>query len=264
MASELNGKVALVTGASRGIGRSIACALAVCGAWVALVARDAGRLRAVETDIRLAGGTARAFPADVQRIEAVDLLKAEVNAVLGQPAILVNAAGVFGPIQLVKDGDPALWIETISVNLIGPYLTCRAFVGDMIAGGWGRVVNVSSAASLTPPGPLISAYSTSKAALNHLTRALAAETLGTGVTVNVIHPGEVKTEMWAHIRDESAKLGPLGESGRMWAKWVEDTGGDLPEKAAELVLRLMSDEAAAVTGRFLWIEDGLQGPIPSW
>lgn len=194
----------------------------------------------------------------------MDLLKAEVDSVLGRPAILVNAAGIFGPIQLVKDGDPAEWIETISVNLIGPYLMCRVFVGDMIESGWGRIVNVGSAAALPPPGPFTSAYATSKAALNHLTRALAAETLGTGVTVNVIHPGEVKTDMWAHIRDASAKLGPSGEKGRMWAKWVEDTGGDPPEKAAELVLRLMSDEAAAVTGRFLWIEGGLQEPIPSW
>jgi 3-oxoacyl-[acyl-carrier protein] reductase len=231
---------------------------------VALVARGAGALLAAEAAIRANGGDARAFPADITSPPAVGLLKAEVDAVLGRPSIVVNAAGVFGPIAPVRDGDPARWIETIQVNLIGAYLVCRACVGGMVDAGWGRIVNVGSAASLPPPGPLTTAYTTSKAALNHLTRGLAAETAGTGVTANVIHPGEVKTEMWADIRDQSARLGAAGESGRRWAQWVAETGGDPPGKAAALVVALMSDEAASTTGQFLWIEGGLQDPIPSW
>ena len=95
--------------------------------------------------------------------------------------------------------------------MVGPYLTCRAFVGGMIERGWGRIVSFSSAAALHPPGPINSAYGTSKAALNQFTRHLAAELVGTGVTANVIHPGDVKTEMWADISDQAAELGPEAE-----------------------------------------------------
>jgi NAD(P)-dependent dehydrogenase (short-subunit alcohol dehydrogenase family) len=122
-------------------------------------------------------------------------------------------------------------------------------------------VNVTSAASLHPPGPLGSAYATAKAGLNQLTRHLAAELDGTGVTANVIHPGDVKTDMWADIRDQTLALGPEGEAQRQWVDWVEETGGDPPAKAVELVLRIVDSDA---NGRFLWIEDPLQPPIPSW
>ena len=129
---------------------------------------------------------------------------------------------------------------------------------------WGRIINFSSAAALHPPGPLNSAYGTSKVALTQFTRHLAAELAGTGVTANVLHPGDVKTEMWAAIRDEADRLGPEAEGYRKWVRWVEETGGDDPGKAADLVARLASDESGGVSGRFLWIEGGLQAPIPSW
>ena len=103
-------------------------------------------------------------------------LKAEVEDRLGQPSILINAAGVFGPIELVWKTDPDDWIRTMMVNTVAPYLTCRAFVEGMIGDGWGRIVNVTSAAALHEPGPINSAYGTSKAALNQFTRHLAAET----------------------------------------------------------------------------------------
>jgi NAD(P)-dependent dehydrogenase (short-subunit alcohol dehydrogenase family) len=134
----------------------------------------------------------------------------------------------------------------------------------MIERGWGRIINFTSAAALHPPGPLNSAYAVSKVALNQLTRHLAAELAGTGVTANVVHPGDVKTEMWAAIRAEAGALGPQAEGYQRWVSWVEATGGDDPQKAAELVLRLAGDEGAGITGRFLWIEGGLQAPIPSW
>jgi NAD(P)-dependent dehydrogenase (short-subunit alcohol dehydrogenase family) len=137
-------------------------------------------------------------------------------------------------------------------------------MNGMIEERWGRIVNVSSAAAFHPPGPLNSAYGTSKAALNQFTRHLAAELEGTGVTANVIHPGEVKTEMWGYIQEEVMKLGPEGEAYRTWVRWVDETGGDPPEKAAALVLRLMSAATDSISGEFLWIEDGLQKPIPHW
>jgi len=194
----------------------------------------------------------------------VEDLRRDVEERCGVVSILVNAAGVFGPIQMIKDSDPQRWIETLGVNVFGPYLTCRAFLNGMIQSGWGRIINFSSAAALHPPGPLNSAYATSKVALNQFTRHLAAELSGTGVTANVLHPGEVKTEMWSAIRAEAATLGPEAEAYREWVRTVEQTGGDDPKKAADLVLRLTGDDAAAINGKFLWIEDGLQAPIHSW
>jgi NAD(P)-dependent dehydrogenase (short-subunit alcohol dehydrogenase family) len=134
----------------------------------------------------------------------------------------------------------------------------------MIAARWGRIINFTSAASLHPPGPLNSAYGTSKVALNQMTRHLAAELANTGVTANVIHPGDVRTDMWAAIRDEADALGPEAAGYRQWVDWVDKTGGDDPAKAARLVLRIVSEEGAGTSGQFLWIESPLQAPIPSW
>lgn len=261
---DLSGRVAVVTGASRGVGQHIAETLATFGARLALAARSEGALRRLEEQLRARGLNAKAFPTDISQPQEIERLKQEVTAQLGPPTILVNAAGVFGPFQFIKDSDPVEWVETLMINTVAPYLTCRAFVGEMIAQGWGRIVNVTSAAALHPPGPLNSAYATSKAALNQFTRHLAAELGGTGVTANVIHPGDVKTEMWADIRNKVGSLGPAGVAYQTWVAWVEETGGDPPGKAAELVARLMSDEAAGVNGQFLWIEAGLQAPLPSW
>ncbi len=264
MQLDLTGRVAVVTGASRGVGFHIARRLATSGAAVGLVARSADALHQTVLDLRAEGAVVAALPADCSRPEEVERLTGVVAQVLGPPAILVNAAGIFGPIQLIRESDVAAWIQTLMVNTIAPYLACRAFVGGMVDHGWGRIVNVSSAAALSPPGPLNSAYATSKAALNQLTRHLAAELAGTAVTANVIHPGEVKTEMWADIRDKARRAGPQGEGLVRWAEWVAATGGDPPSKAADLVLELMSEEAAGINGQFLWIANGLKAPLPSW
>jgi NAD(P)-dependent dehydrogenase (short-subunit alcohol dehydrogenase family) len=262
--TDLTGKIAVVTGASRGLGQRVAVRLAGAGAAVALVARQETQLRETARLVTESGGRSYVLPADLSRAESLDLIKSSVESELGRPSILVNAAGIFGPIQLIKDSDPAAWIETIMANTVSAYLTSRAFVGGMIDMGWGRIVNVTSAASLHEPGPINSAYGTSKVALNQFTRHLATEIAGTGVTANVIHPGDVKTDMWADIRDAAEALGPVANAYRDWARWVEQTGGDDPEKAADLVLDLMGPDSASVNGQFLWIRDGLQAPIPSW
>jgi len=260
----LAGKVAVVTGASRGVGQRVAIGLAGRGAAVALVARGQAQLGETARTISGQGGRAQVIAADVSDPRSLESLRSSVEGTLGMPSILVNAAGVFGPIQFIKDSDPAAWVEAVMVNTVGSYLMCRAFVGGMIDRGWGRIVNVTSAAALHTPGPVNSAYGTSKAALNQLTRHLAAELQGTGVTANVIHPGDVKTEMWADIRSKAERLGPAGGPFKQWADWVEATGGDDPEKAADLVLGLMDGASDGVNGRFLWIKDGLQAPIQSW
>jgi NAD(P)-dependent dehydrogenase (short-subunit alcohol dehydrogenase family) len=263
---DLKGKIAVVTGASRGLGQRVALTLAEQGAQVALIARSKQPLNDTVQQIRQQrAGTGYAIVADIADTTSIERIKNEVERALGKPSILVNGAGVFGPIQLIKDSDPKQWIETMTINMISPYLLCRAFVNGMIEQGWGRIVNFTSAASLHPPGALNSAYATSKVAINQFTRHLAAELAGTGVTANVIHPGDVKTEMWAYIKEVVEAIpGKDGDAYRQWALWVEETGGDDPQKAADLVVDLISDEAASVTGQFLWIKEGLQAPIPSW
>ncbi|MEA2609096.1 MAG: hypothetical protein QOJ75_1339 [Chloroflexota bacterium] len=257
-------RIAVVTGAGRGLGRGVAVALARRGHPVVGVARNAAQLAETADIVRSEGGRMVSRPADVSDPDAIAGLATFVESQLGAPSILVNAAGVFGPIALIRDTDPAAWVQTVMTDAIAPYLTIRAFVGGMVDGGWGRIVNVTSAASLHPPGPLNSAYATAKVALNQLTRHVAAEVEGTGVTANVIHPGDVKTDMWQDIHDRVAVMGPEAEPYRQWAAWVEETGGDPPQKAVDLVLRLTSDEGADVNGRFCWVEDPLQAPIPSW
>lgn len=264
MTNLLSGKIAVVTGAGRGLGQRVAAGLADEGAKVAVVARSKDQLESTQKLISQAGGVARSFPTDVASPDAVLQLQRQVEDELGAATILVNAAGIFGPIQLVRDSDPQRWIETLAINTIGPYLTCRAFLEGMLAAGWGRIINFSSAASLHPPGPLNSAYGTSKVAVNQFTRHLAAELQGTGVTANVIHPGEVKTAMWAAIREESQETGPIGEGYRAWAESVGQSGGDDPQKAVDLVLKLVLDVGGQPNGKFLWIEGGLQTPIASW
>ena len=263
-AGPLAGRIAVVSGAGRGLGQYVALGLASEGARVAVVARTSAQVDETVSRIRAAGGKALGITADVADVDAVERLSRRVEDELGTTDILINAAGIFGPIQLIQDSDPRRWIETLAINTIGPYLLCRAFVGPMIAAGWGRIVNFSSAASLHQPGPLNSAYGTSKVALNHFTRHLAAELAGTGVTANVIHPGEVKTAMWAAIRDQSETLGAAGEGYRNWAATVGDTGGDPPHKALELVLDILRGKQQDANGKFLWIRDGMQTPLPSW
>jgi len=231
---------------------------------VALLARGEAGLREKRQETVNLGARTLVIPADLSKPKSVTQAKDMIERNLGSPSILINATGVFGPIDMVNDSDPAAWIDTLMINTIAPYLMCRAFVGGVISAGWGRVVNVTLAAALREPGPAGIAYAISKAALNQFTRHLAAELNGSGVTANVIHPGDVKTHMWAYIRDASERLSSVANAYVKWANWVDQTGGDNPEKAADLVASLMRDDAAKINGRFLWIKDGLQNPIPSW
>jgi NAD(P)-dependent dehydrogenase (short-subunit alcohol dehydrogenase family) len=262
--TDATSRVAVVTGASSGIGHDIAIAFARRGHPVALVARSAAALSAAEQAIRADGGAAVGIPTDVRDAAAVEALRTRVEEALGTPSIVVNAAGVFGPIQLIKDSDPDEWVATVMVDAIAPYLVTRAFLAAMVDAGWGRIVNLTSAASLHPPGPMNSAYGTAKAALNQFTRHLAAELAGTGVTANVLHPGDVKTDMWADIRDRAMAAGPAAVDYQQWVRWVDETGGDPPHKAVDAVLRLCDDAGANISGQFCWIDDPLQAPIPSW
>ena len=261
--TDLNGKVAVVTGAGRGVGSAISLALAAHGVHVVGLARSSDQLTAVaENAVGLPGSfTPRA--ADVTSWIAVNEAGDWIESQFGTVGILVNGAGSFGEIQLIAESDPQSWVDTLMVGVAGCYLTTRRFLPGMLQQSWGRIINVSSAASLHPPGPLNSAYGTAKVAMNQFTRHLAAEIAGTGVTANVIHPGDLKTAMWADIRDQAIALGPIGEPYLQWATWVAETGGDPIEKAADLVVRLATEDPPR-NGEFCWIEDPLQTPIESW
>jgi len=201
---------------------------------------------------------------DVSDNSFVEKLQQQVAKEHGVVQILINAAGVFGPIDLIQNTDPTEWVQTIIIDAIAPYYTARSFLPGMLKSKWGRIINLTSAASLHPPGPLNSAYGTSKVALNQLTRHLAAEIAGSGVTANVIHPGDVRSDMWGDIKAKAEALGEVGKDYKAWVDWVDQTGGDDPKKAMDLVLKLVSGKSDLVNGRFCWIDQPLQAPIPSW
>lgn len=255
---------ALVTGAGSGVGAVVARALAAHGLRVALVGRRKDRLDEVAAAITTAGGQAAAFPCDVSDPAAVDALRVAVEARFGSPQILFNGAGLFGECLTIADSTPESWLETMRINTFGPYLVCHAFMAGMVRSGWGRIFNVSSAAALSPVYNVSSAYQLSKVALNHFTRQLAQELAGTGVTANVLHPGEVQTEMFDAIKADASSRTGEGRGMLKWVEKVELSGGDPPEKTADLVLEMLQPAHDATTGRFLWIKDGLKAPMPSW
>ena len=262
--SRLHPLTAVVTGAGSGVGAVVARTLARHGVRVALVGRRQDRLGEVAAAITGAGAAAAAFPCDVSDAAAVEALRALVTARFGAPHILFNGAGLFGECLTIAESSPEAWLETVRINTFGPYLVCRAFLAGMIHHGWGRIFNVSSAAALSPVYHVSCAYQLSKVALNHFTRQLAQELEGTGVTANVLHPGEVKTEMFSAIKADAASRSGAGRGMLKWVERVELSGGDPPEKTADLVLEMLQPAHDAVTGRFLWIKDGLKAPMPSW
>ena len=199
MSQELNGKVALVTGASRGLGEGTARALAAGGAAVMLVARDGALVSRVARDIAAKGGRAEALSCDVSNYAAVEKVVALAKAQLGAIDILVNNAGVIEPIAEVAASDPAAWAENISINLVGAYHVLRAVLPGMLANGGGSIVNVSSGAAYRPLEGW-SAYCAGKAGLAMLTRSIALETAGKGIRIFGFSPGTIDTEMQVKIR----------------------------------------------------------------
>ena len=199
MSSELKGKVALVTGASRGLGEGTARALGETGAAVMLVARDGASAAGVAKDIVAKGGRAEAIACDVSDYGAVEKIVAATKARLGGLDILVNNAGVIEPISEVATSDPKAWADNITINLVGAYNVIRAVLPDMLAKGGGTIVNVSSGAAYRPLEGW-SAYCSGKAGLAMLTRAIELETKGKGIRVFGFSPGTIDTEMQVKIR----------------------------------------------------------------
>lgn len=209
----LRDQVAIVTGAGRGLGRAVAESIAALGASVVLASRNAPELDAVALAIKRAGGRALAQTADVADERQVQELVLAAARWVGPATLLVNSAGVVEPITPLTRSDPALWLRNISINVAGTYLPLRAALPGMIERGFGRVVNISSGAARTPSAGL-TAYGASKAAVVQLTRDLALELEGTGVTVCVYEPGHLDTAMQERIRRARSEDYPRAEDHR--------------------------------------------------
>ena len=199
MSSDLKGKVALVTGASRGLGEGAARALAAAGAAVMLVARDGALADSVAREIAAKGARAEALSCDVADYAAIQKVFAETTARLGRIDILINNAGVIDPIAEVVTSDPAAWAQNISINLIGAYHVLRAVLPEMLANGGGSIVNVSSGAAYRPLEGW-SAYCAAKAGLAMLTRSIELETAGKGLRIFGFSPGTIDTDMQVKVR----------------------------------------------------------------
>ena len=254
---QLANRVALVTGAGRGIGRAIALAFAAEGAKVALTARTTGELDEVGGKIRSAGGTALALPADLSDRTVPQKVVDEVQRALGPIEILVNNAGVGSSSnpKPVVDFDDGFWDLSLAVNLTAPYLLCKAVLPGMLTRRWGRIITVASINGKI--GSLHgAAYAASKHGVLGLTRTLAMEVAGQGITVNAICPGPVHTVMNDRRLEYDARR--RGIAFNELAASLTPIGRRLePEEIAPLAVYLASDAAAAVVGQAINIDGGV-------
>jgi NAD(P)-dependent dehydrogenase (short-subunit alcohol dehydrogenase family) len=193
VSGKLAGRVAVVTGAGRGIGRAIALRLAEQGALIAATARTAEEIDAVADEIRAMGGRALAIPADITRPSELEELERATEAALGPPEILVNNAGIVARVLLHETSEET-WDAVLDTNLKGAFLCCKVFLPAMIRRFRGRIINVGSISGRQGTAHL-SAYCASKWGLLGLTKALAEEVREHGIQVNAIAPGSVATDM---------------------------------------------------------------------
>jgi NAD(P)-dependent dehydrogenase (short-subunit alcohol dehydrogenase family) len=237
----LGGQVAIVTGGGRGIGRTIAEALARAGAAVAVLARSESDIGEAVAQIERAGGRAIALSVDVTDGAAVEEAVARTERELGPVGLLVNNAAVATPVGPAWEVDPAAWWRTVDVNLRGPFLCARAVLPGMIGRRAGRIVNIVAVAAYTT-SPFMSAYGASKAGLVCFTDDLAAETREHGVSVFAIRPGLVQTRM-----QDELSASPYVQRRRTG----QPPALVPPERAAEAVVFAASGRADALSGRFI-------------
>ena len=244
--SNLQGRIALVTGASQGIGRACALELARAGATVALAARNEAKLAEAVAEIEAAGGQAAAFSLDVANEESI---KAGAKTMLdrfGKVEILVNNAGITrdGLMMAMKRTD---WDDVLGTNLTGAFLLTQALLRPMLKNRWGRIINISSVVGRAGQAGQVN-YASSKAGLIGLTRSLAREVASRGITVNAVAPGYIETPMTA-VLDKNQRAAmmaaiPLGRAGT-------------DVEIAQSVAFLASDAAAYITGHTLDVNGGM-------
>ena len=244
---KLDGKVAVITGASKGLGKAMALALGAAGASIALVSRNIEQLNQVGRAVKDAGGEARVFQTDVSEEDQVRKLERDVLGAFGRVHILINNAGINIRKPLVEF-TLAEWRRVLDTNLTSVFLMCRSFIPGMKGAGYGRILNMTSTMSwVSLPGR--AAYSASKTALLGVTRALALELAPDAITVNAISPGPFGTEMNTvlmqnpEMNQQFLSKIPLGRWGR-----VEEIG--------QLALYLCSEDAGFITGTDIVIDGG--------
>ena len=242
----LNLRVALVTGASQGIGRAIALRLAAEGAHVALAARNQERLSEVAAEIAASGGTAHSFALDMANEESIKACAKAVIAHFGKIEILVNNAGITQD-DLSLRMRRQKWDDVITTNLTGPFLLAQACISSMLKARWGRIINITSVVGETGQAGQAN-YAASKAGMVGLTKSLARELATRSITVNAVAPGYIATAMTEILTDEQkaamASQIPLGRPGT-------------DREIAAAVAFLASDDAAYITGHTLDVNGGM-------
>jgi 3-oxoacyl-[acyl-carrier protein] reductase len=242
----LQGKTAFVSGASQGIGRACALALAKMGARIALAARNEAKLEAVAAEIAAAGGQAKPFLMDVSDEASIRAAAKAATAHFGTVEILVNNAGITRDTLLLRM-KRADWDAVMTTNLTGAFLLTQALLNPMLRARWGRIINVSSVVGRTGQAGQAN-YAASKAGLIGFTRSMAREVASRSVTVNAVAPGYIETAMTSVLEDKQreALLShiPLGRAGT-------------DEEVAHAVAFLASPQAGYITGHVLDINGGL-------
>ena len=242
----LSGRVALVTGASQGIGRACALRLAHSGATLALAARNQEKLQELVSQIEAAGGKAATFPLDVSDEEQIKSAFKAVVAQFGKIDILVNNAGITRD-QLIMRMKRSDWDSVLNTNLTSAYLCTQQAISSMLKQRWGRIINITSVFGQTGQAGQAN-YAASKAGLIGLTMAVAREVGSRNITCNAVAPGFIETAMTSGLGDDfkqnAMKMIPLGRVGS-------------PEDVAGAVAFLASDEASYITGHVLNVNGGM-------
>jgi NAD(P)-dependent dehydrogenase (short-subunit alcohol dehydrogenase family) len=251
-------RLVLVTGGGRGIGRAIALAFAAQGDQVAILARTEAELAETLHMIQAAGSDGLALTADVTDREAVRDAHAQILKALGAIDVLVNNAGIGGPIGPLWDVDAADWWRTLEVNLQGTFNCTHAVLPAMIERGAGRIINLASHAG-AHRWPFVSSYAVAKSAIIKLTENLAAETRDRGIAAFAIHPGTVEVGPTAALLAAKVAEDSAAEKVQAWFQRRIAAGDAVPpETAADLVTVIASGRADALSGRYISVEDDIE------
>jgi NAD(P)-dependent dehydrogenase (short-subunit alcohol dehydrogenase family) len=247
----LHGRSAIITGANQGLGFAIARRFVEVGANVLLAARDAERLRQAETELKQhirPGQVVASHVGDVSRPEDCQAIVSKAVETLPGLMILVNNAGVYGPIGRIEDNDWDEWVQALQINLCGTVLMCRSILPHLRQHGYGKIINLSGGGA-TSPLPRFSSYAASKAAVVRFTETLAEEAREHHIDVNAIAPGALNTR----LLDRVLAAGPEQAGQAFYERSLKqrDEGGAPLDKAAALALFLASDASDGITGRLL-------------
>lgn len=244
----LKDRVALITGAGRGIGRAIALAYAKEGASLVLAARNLDELNETARLAEDLGVSNLVIATDVTKPEQVEHMAAQAMERFSSIDILVNNAGIGGPVGALQDNDVSSWIEALQVNVVGTFLCCRAVLPVMMRQDRGKIINLSGGGGMFAWAN-VSAYCSSKAAVVRLTEGLAMELAGANIQVNALGPGSINTYMWEEMRDAAEVSGAteIFETGKM----VTSGGGASIDQVADLAVFLASEDSGQLSGRLI-------------